>query len=174
MDQAVPMTITGVRVELPSNTPIVLLREQAGERFLPIWVGMVEATAISSAMEGATPPRPQTHDLFVSAVQALGARPVRVVVTELRDSVFFADLVFEREGEEIVVSSRPSDAIAISVRTGTPVFANRSVLDEAGIEIESEETGDVPEQEIERFREMLEEITVDDFLSGGDEDDLGS
>jgi len=96
---------------------------------------------------------------------------VRVVVTELRDSVFFADLVFERDGEEIVISSRPSDAIALSVRTGTPVFANRSVLDEAGIEIESEDAGDVPEQEIERFREMLEEITVDDFLSGDDEGD---
>lgn len=174
MEQAVPMTVTGVRVELPSNTPLVLLREQAGARFLPIWVGTVEAMAISSAMEGTEPPRPQTHDLMVSTIAALGAKPVRVVVTELRDSVFFADLVFERDGDEIVVSSRPSDAIALSVRTGTPVFARRSVLDEAGIEIESEEdVGEIPEpeQEIERFRELLEGITVDDFIDPGEEPD---
>jgi bifunctional DNase/RNase len=164
MEDAVPMTVTGVRVELPSNTPIVLLREQAGVRFLPIWVGTVEAMSISSAMEGAEPPRPQTHDLMVSIIEALGAKAVRIVVTELRDSVFFADLVFERDGEEIVVSSRPSDAIALSVRSGIPVFARQAVLDEAGIEIETETEEEASEEEIERFREMLEGITVDDFI----------
>jgi bifunctional DNase/RNase len=164
MEDVVPMTVTGVRVELPSNTPIVLLREQTGVRFLPIWVGTVEAMAISSAIEGAEPPRPQTHDLMLMVVEALGARAVRVVVTELRDSVYFADLVFERGGEEIVVSSRPSDAIALSVRDGIPVFASQAVLDEAGIEIETESEEEASEEEIERFREMLEGITVDDFI----------
>jgi bifunctional DNase/RNase len=158
------MTVTGVRVELPSNTPIVLLREQAGVRFLPIWVGTVEAMSISSAMEGAEPPRPQTHDLMVSIIEALGAKAVRIVVTELRDSVFFAELVFEQNGEEIVVSSRPSDAIALSVRSGIPVFARQAVLDEAGIEIETETEEEASEEEIERFRAMLEGITVDDFI----------
>ena len=162
MEDAVPMSVTGVRVELPSNTPIVLLREQTGVRFLPIWVGTVEAMAISSALEGAEPPRPQTHDLIVT--EALGARAVRVVVTELRDSVYFADLVFERDGEEIVVSSRPSDAIALAVRNGMPVFASQAVLDEAGIEIETETEEEASEEEIERFRELLEGITVDDFI----------
>ncbi len=164
MEDAVPMTVTGVRVELPSNTPIVLLREQSGVRFLPIWVGTVEAMSISSAMEGAEPPRPQTHDLMLSVVEALGATAVRIVVTELRDSVFFADLVFERDGAEVVVSSRPSDAIALSVRAGIPVFASQAVLDEAGIEIETEAEEEASEEEIERFREMLEELTVDDFI----------
>jgi hypothetical protein len=166
MEDAVPMTVTGVRVELPSNTPIVLLREQSGVRFLPIWVGTVEAMAISSALEGAEPPRPQTHDLLLLVIEALGAKAVRIVVTELRDSVYFADLVFDRNGEEILVSSRPSDAIALAVRDDIPVFASQAVLDEAGIEIEveNEEEEEASEEEIERFRELLEGITVDDFI----------
>lgn len=153
------MTVTGVRVELPSNTPIVLLRESEGARFLPIWVGAVEATAIASAMENVVPPRPQTHDLLRSVVEALGATVARVVVTELRDSVFYADLVFDTEGGEVTVSSRPSDAIALAVRTGAPVFASPSVLEEAAIELEEE----TEEAEIERFREFLEEVTPEDF-----------
>ncbi|MFO7548990.1 MAG: bifunctional nuclease family protein [Acidimicrobiia bacterium] len=164
MTDAVLMTVTGVRVELPSNTPIVLLREQNGARFLPIWVGAVEATAIASAMENVVPPRPLTHDLLKSTIEALGATVSRVVVTELRDSVFFADLVFETEGGEVVVSSRPSDAIALAVRTGAPVFAAPEVLAEAAIELEDE----TAEEEIERFREFLEEVTPEDFEGSGE------
>ncbi|HEY5684737.1 MAG TPA: bifunctional nuclease family protein [Acidimicrobiia bacterium] len=156
----VPMDITGVRMELPSNTPIILLREQGGERFLPIWIGPVEAMAISAAIDGVAPPRPQTHDLLTSVIDGLGAAVSRVVVTELRDNVFFADLVLEVDGREVVVSARPSDAVALAVRTGSPVFARTDVLDEAGIEIREEEE----EAEIERFREALEDMTVEDFL----------
>ncbi len=152
-------------MELPSNTPIVLLREQGGERFLPIWIGPVEAMAISSAIDGIVPPRPQTHDLLTSVIQSLGATITRVVVTELRDNVFFADLVLEVGGNEVVVSSRPSDAVALAVRTGAPVYARTEVLEEAGIEIREEEE----EAEIERFREMLEDLTVEDFLGEEDE-----
>lgn len=154
------MDITGVRMELPSNTPIILLREQGGERFLPIWIGPVEAMAISAAIDGVAPPRPQTHDLLTSVIDGLGAAVSRVVVTELRDNVFFADLVLEVDGREVVVSARPSDAVALAVRTGSPVFARTDVLDEAGIEIREEEE----EAEIERFREALEDMTVEDFL----------
>ncbi len=161
----IPMDITGVRMELPSNTPIVLLREQGGERFLPIWIGPVEAMAISSAIDGIVPPRPQTHDLLTSVIQSLGATISRVVVTELRENVFFADLVLEVDGGEVVVSSRPSDAVALAVRTGAPVYARTEVLEEAGIEIREEEE----EAEIERFREMLEDLTVEDFLGEEDE-----
>ena len=166
MDTQVPMTITGVRVEVPSNTPIVLLREQAGERFLPIWVGPVEAMAISSAMEGNEPARPQTHDLFVSTIAALGAKLRRAIVTELRDNVFYAELLLDLDGTTVTVSSRPSDAIALCVRTGTPVYAETAVLDEAGIEIRDDED----EAEIDEFREMLEDLTVEDFLDPGDPD----
>ncbi len=147
-------------MELPSNTPIILLREQGGERFLPIWIGPVEAMAISAAIDGVAPPRPQTHDLLTSVIDGLGAAVSRVVVTELRDNVFFADLVLEVDGREVVVSARPSDAVALAVRTGSPVFARTDVLDEAGIEIREEEE----EAEIERFREALEDMTVEDFL----------
>ena len=165
MDVDVPMDITGVRMELPSNTPIVLLREQDGERFLPIWIGPVEAMAISSAIDGVAPPRPQTHDLLTSVIEAMGATLQRVVVTELRDNVFFADLVLDVGGREVVVSSRPSDAVALAVRVEAPVFARPSVLEEAGIEIREEQD----EVEIERFREMLEDMTVEDFLDDSTE-----
>jgi bifunctional DNase/RNase len=164
---AVPMSVVGVRVELPSNTPIVLLRELSGERYLPIWIGAVEASAIASAMEGVEPPRPLTHDLLKNVVEAMGAAVTRVVITELRDSVFYADLVLSLDGEEIHVSSRPSDAIALAVRTDAPVFAMPIVLEDAGIEIREEDE----EQEIERFREFLEDVTVEDFLGGEQEEE---
>lgn len=161
----VAMTVVGVRVELPSNVPIVLLREQAGRRYLPIWIGASEATAIATAMEEVEPPRPLTHDLLVLVVEHLGAEVERIVVTEMRDSVFYADLVLSTEEGEVHISARPSDSIALAVRTGAPVFADPAVLAEAGIEIEEESE----EAQIERFREFLEEATVEDFL--GEEPD---
>lgn len=160
----IPLEIVGVRVELPSNQPIVLLREIEGTRYLPIWIGASEATAIATAMEGVQPPRPLTHDLMRSVIDAVGALAVRIVITEMRDSVFYADLALDMSGEEVEISSRPSDAIALAVRTGTPVFAAQALLDEAGIHFEEEKQD---EDEVARFREFLEEVTVEDFL--GDE-----
>ncbi len=159
----VPLEIVGVRVELPSNQPIVLLREQEGSRYLPIWIGANEATSIATAMEGVEPPRPLTHDLMRSVIDAVGALAVRIVITEMRDSVFYADLALDMAGNEIEVSSRPSDAIALAVRTGTPVFASPSLMDEAGVHFEEETEA---EDEVERFREFLEDVTVEDFLGG--------
>lgn len=158
----IPVEIVGVRVELPSNQPIVLLREEDGTRYLPIWIGANEATAIATAMEGVQPPRPLTHDLMRSVLDAVGALAVRVVITEMRDSVFFADLSLDVSGKEVKVSSRPSDAIALAVRTGTPVLVAAAVLDEAGVHFEDEDE----EEEVARFREFLEEVTVEDFLGG--------
>lgn len=156
------MTIVGVRVELPSNTPIVLLREQAGSRYLPIWIGAGEATAIATAMEGVEPPRPLTHDLMKTVIDDLGATVRRVVVTEMRDSVFYADLVLDDgNGDEIHISARPSDSLALAVRTEAPVFADPTVLAEAGIEIEEESE----EEQVQRLRDFLEDATVEDFLS---------
>jgi bifunctional DNase/RNase len=156
----IPVEVVGVRVELPSNTPIVLLRELTGNRYLPIWIGAPEAQAIVSALEGVEPPRPQTHDLMAAVLESLGAEVERVEVVELRDNIFFADLVLRQNGQALHVSARPSDAIAIAVRTKAPVFVAPQVLLDAGIEF-SEET---EEDEIERFREMLEDVTVEDFL----------
>lgn len=161
----IPMEVVGVRVELPSNQPIVLLREEGGTRYLPIWIGPNEATAIATAMEGVQPARPLTHDLMRSVLDAVGALAVSVVITEMRDAVFFADLTIDSKGEEIKVSSRPSDAIALAVRTGTPVFAAAEVLEEAAVHFEDDDE----EEEVARFREFLEEVTVEDFLGGESE-----
>ncbi|GBE23716.1 hypothetical protein BMS3Bbin01_03102 [bacterium BMS3Bbin01] len=148
-----------MRLQLPTNQPVVLLREAAGTRFLPIWIGAVEATAIAYAVEGLVPQRPLTHDLLKSVADALGGTVARVVVTELRDAVFYADLVLDRDGEEVHISARPSDAIALAARTGAPIFASAEVIDDAGIEIRDEDE----ESEIEKFREFLDEVTPEDF-----------
>ena len=159
MSDRVAMEVVGVRVELPTNTPILLLREREGTRYLPIWIGTPEATAIALALEGVETSRPLTHDLMKTLLDALGADIERVDVTALDEGTFFADLVIESEGEELTISSRPSDAIALATRSGAPVFASRALLDEAGIEIHD----DSEEQEIERFREFLDDVTPDDF-----------
>src|SRR3546814_391231 len=122
--------VIGVRVEMPSNQPIVLLREVGGERYLPIWIGAVEATAIAFAQQGVVPPRPLTHDLFKNVLDAVGATLEQVRITEVRDGTYFAELVFAGGLE---VSSRPSDSIALALRTGTPIYASEPLLDEAGI-----------------------------------------
>jgi bifunctional DNase/RNase len=159
MNDRVAMEVVGVRVELPTNTPILLLKERDGTRYLPIWIGTPEATAIALALEGIETARPLTHDLIKTLLDALGADIERVDVTSLDEGTFFADLVIESDGEELTISSRPSDAIALATRSGAPVYASRSLLDEAGIEIHD----DNEEAEIERFREFLDDVTPDDF-----------
>jgi uncharacterized protein len=149
------LTVVGVRVELPSNQPIVLLKESAGDRYLPIWIGAVEATAIAFAQQGIVPARPLTHDLLKDVLQAVGASLDAVMITELRDGVYYADLRF---GDGTSVSARPSDAIALAIRVGTVIYAEESVLDAAGITIPDEQ-----ESEVERFREFLDQISPEDF-----------
>ncbi len=165
------MEVVGVRVEMPSNQPIVLLRETDGQRFLPIWIGAMEATAIAFAQQGVEPPRPLTHDLMAEMVTALGRTLEAVRITDLQDGVFYAVLVFD-DGTE--VSARPSDALALALRTDSPVFAAAAVLEQAGIEIsdddaESGDQGDNTEQaqaELEKFREFLDQISPEDFQTG--------
>ena len=155
------LDVVGVRVEMPSNQPIVLLRERDGERYLPIWIGAVEATAIAFAQQGVVPARPLTHDLLKDVLTALDSPVERVQITDLRDGVFFAELRF---ADGVIVSARPSDAIALALRTGTPIFSEAEVLEEAGIMIEDE-----ADDEVEKFREFLDQISPDDF--GSDEAD---
>ena len=157
------LSVVGVRLELPSNQPIVLLKELEGERYLPIWIGAVEATAIAFAHQGHQTPRPMTHDLFRDVLVALGAPVQRVIITDLQEGVFFATLVFESGLE---VSARPSDAIALALRLGIPVFGADTVLAEAGIEVPSEDGEGDPEAqdtEVEKFREFLDTINPEDF-----------
>ena len=146
----------GVRVEMPSNQPIVLLKELDGLRYLPIWLGAVEATAIAFAQQGVKPPRPLTHDLFKEVLSELGAKLITVYLTELKDGVFYAQLNFE---DGPTISARPSDAIALALRTGSPILASEQLLSEAGIEIP-----DQAEDEVERFKEFLDQIKPEDFL----------
>ena len=116
------MEVVGVRVEMPSNSPIVLLKETQGDRYLPIWIGAVEATAIAFAQQGMVPPRPLTHDLFRDVLDVLNVQLRTVNITALRDGIFYADLVFSNGAE---VSARPSDSIALALRTGASIFADR-------------------------------------------------
>ena len=157
------MELVGVRIELPTNQPIVLLREEGGVRYLPIWIGATEATAIAFALEGVEPQRPLTHDLLRDVTLGLGATIERVVVNDLREGIYYADLVLSGPGGEVVISSRPSDAIALAVRTDARLFATAEVLDEAGVEIKED---DDEEAEVERFREFLDTVQPEDFTGG--------
>ena len=154
----IEMNLVGVRVELPTNQPIVLLREKEGERFLPIWIGAMEATAIAFALQGIVTARPMTHDLLKNLLEELGVSIDRIVITELRDGTFYAVIQMQQNGSSFEVSSRPSDAIALAVRVNVPVFANEEVLTEASIVIRDDE-----EQEVEKFREFLEQVNPEDF-----------
>jgi uncharacterized protein len=160
----IEMELVGVRVELPTNTPIVLLRELSGDRrMLPIFIGPPEATAIAFALEKVETPRPMTHDLLKNLLDELGVSLERIVVTELHDSTFYAELHLDRGGETLQVSSRPSDAIALATRTGSPIYAEEEVLDEVGYAVRDEQQ---PEEEVvEEFRRFIDQIDPEDFAS---------
>lgn len=147
--------VVGVRVELPNNTPILLLKESTGERYLPIWIGAVEATAIAFEQQGVKLSRPLTHDLLRDVLAALDSPLQRVEITEVKENIFYADLVLR---DDIRVSARPSDAIALALRVGAPISCAAEVLDSAGIIIPDEQ-----EDEVEKFREFLDNISPDDF-----------
>ena len=155
------LSLIGVRVEVPTNQPIVLLREESGARFLPIFIGNPEATAIVYALQGLDTPRPMTHDLFKTVLDDMKVGLSKVEITELHDGTFYAEIELDREGTTSRISSRPSDAIALAVRYGSeiPIYADEAVLDEAGVLFESDEE----EQEVEQFREFLDSVSPEDF-----------
>lgn len=155
------MSLVGVRVELPSNQPIVLLKEVSGDRYLPIWIGAVEATAIAFALQGIETPRPMTHDLMRDILAQTDVIVDRVLISELVDQTFYATITMGLDGRSVEVSSRPSDAIALAVRINAPIFAAEDVLDQAGIELRDEE-----ESEVEKFREFLDQVSPEDFAAG--------
>ena len=157
----IEMSLVGVRVELPSNQPIVLLKESSGERYLPIWIGAVEATAIAFALQGIETPRPMTHDLMRDILGELEVNVERVVISDLVDQTFFATIRMASGANSPEVSSRPSDAIALAVRLNTPIYAAEEVLEQAGIELRDDE-----ETEVEKFREFLDQVSPEDFAAG--------
>lgn len=149
------MEVVGVRVEMPSNAPIVLVRPIAGGALLPIWIGPNEAAAIAMAQQGVAAPRPLTHDLFIATMLQLGTPLLSVRITRLEEGVFFAELVFAEQA----VDARPSDAIALALRAGVPILLSDEVLAEAGVAPDPDEEVD----EVEQFREFLDTVTPQDF-----------
>lgn len=153
----IPLEVVGVRVEMPSNQPIVLLRESGTIKYLPIWIGAVEATAIAFAQQGIISSRPMTHDLLLESVKALGSSIKTIHLTELKDGIFYAQL--NLSGGE-VISARPSDAIALALRSGAEILATEDLFNQAGIEIP-----EPADDEVEKFKEFLDHVNPEDFLA---------
>lgn len=161
--------VVGVRIELPSNQPLVLLKEAHGQRHLPIWIGAPEASAIAFVQQGIVPPRPMTHDLLVSVIAATGRSLIRVRLIAVEDTVFHAELVLD---DGTTVNSRASDAIALALRVPCPIFCAVEVMNEAGVEIAeaTDDGGEEPaeqqanaERELKQFREFLADVEPEDF-----------
>jgi uncharacterized protein len=154
----IEMHIKGLMLDPVTNVPIVILKDSENQRALPIWVGPVEANAIALQVENVAPPRPMTHDLFRRLLTALGAAVSRVVIAELRGSTYYAYLEVATEGERLFLDARPSDALAIALRTGAPVFVTPDVLDQArSLEVSSEQADQ------ERLQRWLESLDPDDM-----------
>jgi bifunctional DNase/RNase len=150
------VVVESVRVHMLSSQHVVLLKETERERYLPIWIGPWEANAIATRLQGVTPERPLTHDLFAAALVELGVKVQRVVVSSLADETFHATLELERDGRTYAIDARPSDALALAVRTGVRIFASTEVLDRAGVEPETK-----VDENLEVFREFVNSLDVD-------------
>ena len=166
----VEMHLAAVRVELTQNTPVVLLQEVEGaKRTLPIFIGPFEASAIAEALQGVQRPRPMTHDLMRDLLVEAGLTPERVVITELRDSTYYAEIHLNQDGRRFSVSSRPSDAMALAARMGTPIFADESLLDEHAVDLQTDDDDDVlsenADELVSQFQEFIEGIRPEDFSS---------
>ena len=159
------MLIYGVSFDLVGKQPIVLLKTADGNRFLPIWIGHPEAAAILMKLQSQAPPRPMTHDLLSDLLEQLEAQVVRITVTELRENTFYAQITVQQDGREIEVDSRPSDAIALAIRSEAPIFAADRVIEESAIEFEGEDVDEEQlEAEVQKFKSFLEEVTPEDFV----------
>jgi hypothetical protein len=134
----IEMTIDSIRVSLMNYQRVVILKEKTSDRYLPIWIGPAEADAIAVKLQGVQVPRPLTHDLLSSVIDTLGAAVNSIIVNDLKNDTFFAKVILEIDGKRMEVDSRPSDALALAVRTGVPIFADESVLDKAGILLDGE------------------------------------
>jgi uncharacterized protein len=161
------MQIYGVSFDMVGKQPIVLLKTVDGNRFLPIWIGHPEAAAILMKLQGASTPRPMTHDLLSDVLERMEAKCERVAVTELRDNTFYATITISLNGSELEIDSRPSDAIALAVRTQAPIFAADDVIEESSIEFEHEVEDN--EEVVEKFKDFLDQVTPEDFATGEDE-----
>ena len=163
------MTLASIRVSMPDNVPVVMLKEaspaSSAGRTLPILIGPEEATAIARAIQGIEPPRPLTHDLLRDLLHGLEVEVEAIVITELVNRIFYAEIRMVRDGRHYVVSSRPSDAIALAVRLGTPIHAEEALLDAEAYVIQDDEPEEEQEEVIEQFQRFIEDIRPEDFAS---------
>jgi uncharacterized protein len=162
------MVIYGVSFDLVGKQPIVLLKTADGNKFLPIWIGHPEAAAILMKLQGASTPRPLTHDLVTDILSQLDAQVTRITVTELKENTFYASITVQQDGSEIEIDSRPSDAIALAVRAEAPIYAADDVIEESAIEFEGEEVNE--EEIVSEFKQFLENVTPDEFAETDSED----
>ncbi len=154
----IEMTLEGVRIEFPSQRPILLLKERAGDRYLPIWVGTFEASAIALELSNIKTPRPMTHDLIVNILTGINIKIESIEICDIRDNTFYAILNIKQARNKLIkIDSRPSDAIAIAVREKCSIFSTLDVLEKAGIKIQS------IEEEIDKFKDFLEHVEPEDF-----------
>ena len=177
----IEMTIDSIRVSLMNYQRVVILKEKAADRYLPIWIGPAEADAIAVKLQGVTVPRPLTHDLLRSVIDALGATINSIIVSDLKNDTFYAKIILNVDGGQMEVDSRPSDALALAVRAEVPIYAEETVLDKAGILLDKEtgkplskerETGEagggkkVSEEEMKRmsaFYDFINTLDLEDF-----------
>jgi uncharacterized protein len=184
-DGLVEMVVESVRVHMLSSRHVVILKENERDRYLPIWIGPWEASAIAMRLQGLTPERPLTHDLFAAALEGLGARVDRVIISALAEETFHARLLLEHDGQVVEVDSRPSDALALAVRAGGRIFASEAVLEQAALgadgavgdddeeaanRIPLESTGEqIVDPRLDVFRDFVNSLDVDPGASGGEE-----
>lgn len=153
----VKVSVVGVRVEMPSNQPIILLQDEPGQKYLPIWIGAVEATSIAFAQQGVIPARPLTHDLLLEVIKNFGHQIKEVKIISLKDGIFYSEIIFDNG---VTISARPSDSIALALRVEAPILVSLEVLNSAGIEIPVDE-----QDELDKFRQFLDEVNPEDFKS---------
>ncbi len=160
----VQVTLRAVRVDLSSNTPVLLLQEADGERrTLPIFIGTPEAAAIAYAVEQVAVSRPMTHDLLATVIEQLGGTLSAVTVTHVEDGTYFAQLELETESGGVVISARPSDSVALAVRSGAPIFVDDALMDAEGVVVAFDDDVEDEEEAVEEFREFLDSIRPEDF-----------
>ena len=156
--------VVGVRLELPTNAPVLVLRELGGRRrIMTIHIGGTEASAIHTALEGVEPPRPLTHDLLVDVIESVDVTLESVTITDLRDQTYYAEMLLQTASGQRSVSCRPSDAIAVALRAGQPIYVSDAVIDEVGSELPEAEAGEDDESVVDEFRDFLDTISPEDF-----------
>lgn len=170
----VEMTIESIRVSLMNYQRVVILKQKDADRYLPIWIGPAEADAIAVRLQEVNVPRPLTHDLLRSIIESLGAQVTSILVSNLSNDTYYAQIILDVSGRSVEIDARPSDAIALAVRSHVPIYADESVMEKAGVQISEDEAGStnpelgvpVKEEELERmsaFRDFIESLDLDDF-----------